>query len=534
VINRVTASKIDLAVECLHWTSIRLPADRPGPAAQFGSAFHSLVEQGPSADLVLPDAETERLVRVMFDGWKKHGLPLLPNTRRHEVAYELLPDGKVRKLGEHIERDYGLITGIAGTIDVVGEDELGERIVDIKTGRKYVAAADAWQLRFASVVTGIGRAEFHYVDKATGKVDVDSATRSKAQIESDRARLVLLMSDLQAKRTPAVPGSHCDAHYCRARPKCDAYRSHMQNSKEKPMGKMSLKNVKKGRLETPLCVVLYGPEGIGKSTFAANAPAPIFLGSEDGTSELDVARFPMPDSWGACMEALDELASAEHDYRTIVIDTADWIEPLIHDHVCQEGSNNSIEDFGYGKGYVLALEEWRKLLGKLDALRMQRGMHVVILAHSQVKAFRNPVGDDYDRYELKLHGKAAALIKEWPKAVLFANYKTYTREKDGRVRGIGDGSRVVYTEHRPAWDAKNRYDLPYEMPLNWEDFERAARAGWANSEQLLLEIEKLLSEAKPDIQGRARSAIERASGDHRKLSQLADWIRTKISESEAA
>jgi hypothetical protein len=465
----------------------------------------------------------------MFEGWKRLGRPLLPPFRRHEVAFELQPDGTVREIGEHLGRNYGLTTGIPGTVDVLGRDV----VIDFKTGRRYVTAAASWQLRFASVATGVARTEFHYVSKESGKVTPDVALRAAHEIEADRVRLMVLMSDLQAKRTPAVPGPHCDAHYCRARPKCAAYTSHLQQRKENTMGKMSLKNVKKGRLETPLCVVLYGPEGIGKSTFAANAPAPIFLGSEDGTSELDVARFPMPENWPACIEALDELAG-EHDYRTAVIDTADWIEPLIHDHVCEQGQKDSIEDFGYGKGYALALEEWRTLFAKLDALRMQRGMHVIILAHSQVKTFRNPVGDDYDRYELKLHGKAAALVKEWPKAVLFANYKTYTREKDGRVRGIGDGSRVVYTEHRPAWDAKNRYDLPYEMPLNWEEFERAARAGSANGEKLMAEIEKLMAECKPELQERAKAAIARASGDSRKLAQLADFLRAKISESEAA
>lgn len=525
----VTASKLDLAVNCLHWTTVKLPYDKSGPAALFGTAFHDLVDSGTHQQDF--DAETDRLLRVMFNGWQKHGRPLLPTPRRHEVAFELLPDGSAREVGERLGRDYGLIQGIAGTVDILGDDEVD----DFKTGRRYVSAEESWQLRFASVVSGRRRTAFHYVDKATGKVTVDSVTRSPEAIERDRKRLVTLMDDAKAKRTSAAPGPHCDAFYCRARPKCAAYSSHMQKQQQEKtvMGKMSLKNVKKGRLETPLCVVLYGPEGIGKSTFAANAPDPIFLGSEDGTSELDVARFPMPDSWAACIEALDEL-NGEHEYKTVVIDTADWIEPLIHDHVCKEGQKESIEDFGYGKGYVLALEEWRLLFNKLDALRLQRGMHVIILAHSQVKAFRNPVGDDYDRYELKLHGKAAALVKEWPKAVLFANYKTYTKEKDGRVRGVGDGSRVVYTEHRPAWDAKNRYDLPYEMPLNWDEFERSARAGSANVEQLMVEINKLTESAKPDVQARAKAAIERASGDARKLAQLADWLRTKNAESEAA
>jgi len=526
---KLTASKLDLAVQCLHWTDIYVP-DRPGPAAQFGTAFHSLVENGYGARLELQDEETERLVRAMYEGWLRHGKPLLPSPRRHEVAYELLPDGSAREIGERIGRGYGLVSGIAGTLDIVSKTT----IIDLKTGKKRVPATEAWQLRFASVVTGVQRTEFHYVDKQTGKVVVDVVARSTADIENDRARLVVLMGDLLAKRTPANPGPHCDAFYCRARPKCSAYTSHLQQGKENRMSNMKLSNVRKGRLQTPLRVVLYGPEGIGKSTFAANAPNPVFLDSENGTSELDVARFPKPDSWEGCVEALDELANSNHDFKTIAIDTVDWLEPLIHDYVCREGKKDSIEDFGYGKGYVLALEEWRRLTDKLDVLHMQKGMHVIVLAHSQVKTFRNPVGDDYDRYELKLHGKAAALIKEWPKAVLFANYRIYTREKDGRVRGVGDGSRVVYTEHRPAWDAKNKYNLPYEMALDWEEFEQATRAGALDVEKVMVEIKQLIDRANPKLQDRAKAAIERAGNDTRKLCQLVDFLKTKLAESEAA
>lgn len=522
----LTASKLDLAMACLHWLTIKVPADRSGPAAVFGNAFHSLVATGVHSEEL--DDESNRLVFEMFHGWQRHGLPLLPKDRRHEVAYSLSLDGSVQALGENIGRNYGFVNGIAGTLDVVGS-----WIVDFKTGKPRVSAEESWQLRFGNVVTDTTRREFHYV-RPDGTVRVDRADGNAAALRSDREQLVQLMTRLKARETPARPGPHCDAGYCRARPRCAAYNS-SRMQQEKPMGKMSLANVKKGRLETPLCVVLYGPEGIGKSTFAASAPSPIFLGSEDGTSELDVARFPMPSNWAECLEALDELASSEHEHKTVVIDTADWIEPLIHEHVSREGGKQNIEDFGYGKGYALAMDEWRKMLGALDKLRMQRGMHVIILAHSQVKTFRNPAGDDYDRYELKLHGKAAALVKEWPKAVLFANYKTYTREKDGRVRGIGDGSRVVYTEHRAAWDAKNRYGLPYEMPLDWSEFEQAARAGQpASADSLLNEIKGLLSGAPEEVRKKAQGGIERAGSDARKLALVADWLKTKIAESEAA
>jgi len=524
----ISASKLDLAINCLYWTSIKLPADRFGEAAQFGTAFHELADTGAhTQDL---DAETDRLVRVMYAGWLKHGEPLLPKRRQTEVAYLLEPDGGYRLLGDHIGRNYGLIAGIPGTLDVLGEG----RVIDFKTGRKYVSAAESWQLRFASVVTGALTTEMHYVAKDSGRVTVDAATRTPSEVGADRERLIVLMSDLKAKRTPATPGPHCDAGYCRARPKCAAYQSHLQQSKEQPMSKMQLKNVKKGRLETPLCVVLYGSEGVGKSTFSADAPKPIFLGAEDGTAHLDIARFPVPQKWEECVEALDVLQDEAHDYKSVVIDTADWIEPLIHDFVCREGGKKSIEDFGYGKGYASALDNWRELTKKLDALRA-RGMNVIVLAHAQVKTFRNPAGDDYDRYELKLHGKASALLKEWANAVLFANYKTYTREKEGRVRAMGDGSRVVFTEHRPAWDAKNRYGLPYELPLSWTEFEQAARAGEpASAEKLLAEITALQAMVPGAVQEKAKAALVKAGDDPLLLAKLSDWLKAKASESEAA
>lgn len=524
----LSASKLDLAMQCLHWTTVKLPTDRYSDAAQFGSAFHELVDTGAHTQDF--DEETDRLARVMFDGWKQHGLPLLPKSLRHEVAYEVLPDGTARELGERIGRDYGLIGGIPGTVDVVGEG----RVIDFKTGRKYVTAAESWQLRFASVASGALTTEMHYVSKQTGRVTVDAVTRTLSEVAADRARLVVLMDDLRAKRAPANAGPHCDNHFCRARPKCAAYQAHLQQSKEIPVSKMQLSNVKKGRLETPLCVVLYATEGVGKSTFAADAPKPIFLGAEDGTAHLDIARFPVPATWEECLEALDVLRSETHDYKSVVIDTADWIEPLIHDFVCREGGKKSIEEFSYGKGFSAALDYWRELTKKLDALRAN-GMNVIVLAHAQVKTFRNPVGDDYDRYELKLHGKASSLLKEWANAVLFANYKTYTREKEGRVRAIGDGSRVVFTEHRPAWDAKNRYGLPYELPLSWAEFEQAARVGEpASTEKLLPEIEALQALASPEIQARAKAGIAKANGDARTLAKLADWLRSKVNEQAAA
>lgn len=544
-LSRITASKIDLAIQCLHWATLELPPDVSGERAVRGTAFHDLVATGEIQPNTLRDLkpEYEVEVRKMYAVWLKNGAKLLPPNPRHEVAFVLQPDGTVRELGQNIARAYGGAVGLCGSIDVYGDDVAR----DFKTGRKYHDASEAWQLRFAAVVTGCHKTAFDYI-AASGRTTPDEYTRSDEQIEADRKRLMVLMTDLTEGRTDPNPGSHCADGYCPARAQCAAFqrafsapakdsRKTQGPTQETIMGKMALTNIKNGRIETPICAVLYGPEGIGKSTFAANAPAPVFLGAEDGTGHLDVSRFPVPANWDEAREALAELAGP-HDFRSIVIDTADWLEPLIHDHVCREGSKASIEDFGYGKGYIAALELWRSFLGALDSLRMKRGMNVIVLAHSQVKTFRNPAGDDYDRYELKLNAKAAGLIKEWANAVLFTNYITHAKlgkdDKSGKVKALGDGSRVVYTEHRPAWDAKNRYGLPFKLPLDWAEFERATRIGEpASFEELAAEITQLAESVDAKTKEQVAPAIERCGKDTRKLAALADWLRSKANKEAA-
>jgi hypothetical protein len=252
----------------------------------------------------------------------------------------------------------------------------------------------------------------------------------------------------------------------------------------KPPPRMRLDAIRTGRLIKPVRVLVVGVEGVGKSTFAANAPSPVFLAPEDGTASLDVARLPEPQHWTDIFDAVELLSREAHSFKTLVVDTVDWAEPLCWKSVCEDGKKSSIEDFGYGKGYTAALERWRMLLSRLDALRERKGMHIILLAHAQVRTFKNPdieIGD-YDRYELKLHQKTSGVLKEWSDAVLFANYETLVkRDKDNdldhksRGRGIFDGKRVLHTTRHAAWDAKNRYELPHTIPLSWEAFWSHAR-----------------------------------------------------------
>jgi hypothetical protein len=302
---------------------------------------------------------------------------------------------------------------------------------------------------------------------------------------------------------------------------------------------MKLASVVKGRLAKPLRVLVYGVEGVGKSTFAASAPSPIFLGAEDGTSELDVPRFPEPHSWKDVLDAVDELTEAEHDYKTLAIDTLDWMEPICWAHVCATKKDKngksfqSIEDLGYGKGYTAALEHWRLLLSKLERLRAKRGMTIIPIAHSWIKTFKNPTGDDFDRYQLKLHEKASAIWREWCDVVLFAAHETLTYETNGRAKGV-QGARVLYTERCAAWEAKNRQDLPPKLPLDWDAFAEAVAAHRpADPAKLRARIEELLPLVGEDIQTRVKTALEKAGDDAAQLAKIENKLAAMASEAEA-
>ena len=227
--------------------------------------------------------------------------------------------------------------------------------------------------------------------------------------------------------------------------------------------------LQRGKLTRPQKAVIYGPEGVGKSTLASQFPSPVFLDTEGGTHHLDVVRFPDVRSWDDVLAAAKSLAAGGHEFKTLVIDTADWLEKRLAEHLCRKANKESIEDFGYGKGYVLIAEEFAKFLASLDTL-LARGMHVVFLAHSTVRKFESPdQAGSYDRYELKLSKQVAPLVKEWADLILFTNYVTKVAESDtGRRRGIGGRERVILTTHCAAYDAKNRHGLEEKLAFGYE------------------------------------------------------------------
>jgi hypothetical protein len=297
--------------------------------------------------------------------------------------------------------------------------------------------------------------------------------------------------------------------------------------------RMTLAAIKKGKIDKPIRVVMYGTEGIGKSTFASEAPNPVFVCAEDGTKALDVARYPEPKTWDEILDAIEELRTASHDYETFVLDTLDWAEPLCWSKVCRDGKKPDIEAFDYGKGYTAAVDVWRHLLGRLDALSTERNMHVVLLAHAHVRKFQNPEGADFDRYEMQLHAKSAAVIKQWCDALLFAKLEVLTHEIKKRAKGIDSGARLIHTSKCAAFDAKNRDGLPSQIPLSWSEFFACVKSGApAETEQLQAEIAELMAIVGDKVRTDATAAIERAGTDAKKLAQLVNWLRGKVEVSE--
>lgn len=231
--------------------------------------------------------------------------------------------------------------------------------------------------------------------------------------------------------------------------------------------------ITKGKFIKPYKVCIYGPEGIGKSTLASMFPDPVFIDTEGSTDRMDVARLPKPSSWQGILEAVRYVKSNPTCCKTLVIDTADWAEKFCSEHICATRKVSGIEDFGYGKGYTYLKEEFGKLLNELTDLR-ELGIHVVITAHAQMRKFEQP--DElgaYDRWELKLSKQCAPLVKEWADMILFCNYKTMVVNVDnqgaqkGKNKAQG-GRRVMYTQHHPCWDAKNRDGLPEEVDMDYE------------------------------------------------------------------
>ena len=220
-----------------------------------------------------------------------------------------------------------------------------------------------------------------------------------------------------------------------------------------------------GRIQEAQKIIIYGPEGIGKSTLANQFPKPVFIDTENGTGWMDIKRIKCK-SWQDVLDAIKYLKTEKHDFKTVIIDTADWAERFCVQFLCKNSNKSSIEDFGYGKGYTFLAEEFGRMLISLNTLG-ESGMHVVFIAHTTVKKMELPdEAGSYDRYEFKLTRQTSPLLKEWGGCVLFVNYHVIVRQDDNkRSKAIGGRKRIIHTQHTAAYDAKNRSDLPDQIPF---------------------------------------------------------------------
>lgn len=312
--------------------------------------------------------------------------------------------------------------------------------------------------------------------------------------------------------------------------------------------RMSLASIAIGAENPPDRILVVGTEGVGKTTFGASAPASVFICSEDGIPKdlrKTLKRFPAPESSDDVLAAIRSLLDGEHPYRTLVIDTVDWLEPIVWGSVCRRNKwtdadgNPDIEKPGYGKGYIAATEEWRRILAALDLLRNRRGMEIILLAHAAIKVFQNPAGADYSRYECKLNKGAAALLKEWCDVNLFAVHEEFVTESDPekRGKGVSTGKRVLKTERCAAWDAKNRHGLPPELPLDYEEYAAARDEGApADPETLRAEAIELIARAglSEADQKASLAAIEKRKGDAVYLARQVNRLRAKVAQKGAA
>lgn len=310
--------------------------------------------------------------------------------------------------------------------------------------------------------------------------------------------------------------------------------------------RMSLASVRTGPTQKADRILLMGTEGVGKTSWAAAAPSPIFLCAEDGipTALASIPRLPEPESVEDVYAAIRALTTETHQYRTFVIDTVDWLEPVVWRDVARKNAwknkagEYDIEAPDYGKGYLAANEEWRKILAGLDALRKARGMEIILLAHAAIRVFQNPNGPDYARYECKLNKGAAALIKEWTDVNLFALHEALSSETDVDKRGkmVSTGQRVVHTEWNAAWNAKNRHGLPPVLPLDYAAYAEARAKGTpADPAVLAAEAVELLQRWAPEAAKAAAASaeIEKAKGNAVRLAQLVNVLRTRVSQKGA-
>ena len=246
---------------------------------------------------------------------------------------------------------------------------------------------------------------------------------------------------------------------------------------------ITLSSISKTKRARAPKIVIVGTGKIGKTTFAAMAPNAVGILTEDGSDAVDASAFPLCKTLEDVYTAMGILLNEDHEYKTLFIDSLDWLEPLLHDYVCRQHGWKSIEQPGYGKGYIEASAEWRNLLNGLEALRHKKGMGIILIAHDKIKRIEDPLTEGYDSHVMKLHDRAAALVMEWADVIGYAGYRVFTTKVDAgfgnkETKATTTGERILHVEAHPAHCGGNRFSLQ-NMPLNWNEFQSALSAALA-------------------------------------------------------
>lgn len=285
----------------------------------------------------------------------------------------------------------------------------------------------------------------------------------------------------------------------------------------------ALTRTRKGPIRTPIRVLGYGAEGVGKSTFAAGAPSPIWLGAEGGTVKLDVERLPEPETWDEAMAALSDVRNDAHAFKTLVLDPLGWLEPLCWKKVTPSGD---LEKVPYGKGFEVAMVHWRQMIDLVSRIWTEREMNVVVLAHAAMRKHPNPVGPTWPQWMPALDTRAGGAWAQWVDHVLFMQVETVAVKGEGqdkRTLGQTTGLRIVHAAPSGGWIAKSR-GLPESFPLSWASMVEALDGAAARTAAMRAELTALLEGMPEDYAAKARALAAQPTAN---MEEIVNKVRAK-------
>jgi hypothetical protein len=293
---------------------------------------------------------------------------------------------------------------------------------------------------------------------------------------------------------------------------------------------MTFANITRGKLDVPIRAMVTGLEGVGKSTFAAGAPSPIFLGVDGGTEHLNIDRLPEPKTWQEVLDGVDLLEKEKHDYKTLVVDTLNWAEALCHLHVT--GGKVSIDEYkkGFGKGRSAALDQMRVLQKGIERC-WSKGMNVLLISHVEAKTIENPLGSDYKKYVPAMDHRAAGLFAQWVSYIGFIAIEEVVRvTEQQKYKSQSSGARFLYTAPSASYMSKFRGAGVPPLPLSWRAFEEAVKGEAERHKRMSADLDALLTElAEPETETKVREWLTHPNAD---IAEAVNAVKAKLNEKQ--